>query len=79
MPRVNLNSPPSDPLRGMVLDRQYSYGKTQDDIAQVLGISRSTWNRMLRNGSATWTWEQVRKLCRYLDIPLNDARAVLPP
>lgn len=75
MPRVNLNVPPVDPLKGIILERQKALKISGRVMSQKLGISNAGFSNMLRRPTEDWTLGDLRKVCTILGIPKETLRA----
>lgn len=55
-----------DPIKGVILESMLRLGLDAEDMATAVGVSRSTFYRMMKEHTDTWTIAQVRcalKLC----------------
>ena len=78
MPRTHLDKlskPKLDPVKGLILSAGRDQDKTNDDLAMMAKVSRSTFQAMLNKHSDTWPLRRTLDLCRGLHIPIEDVRA----
>lgn len=75
MPRVNLNVPPVDPLKGVILERQKALRLSDRAMSEKLGVSNVTYSNMMRRPIDTWSLEQIKRTCSILGIPKDTLRA----
>ena len=74
MPYVKLslkNSPRADPLRGILLERMKALNMTQRDVAEKMGISLSTYQRLMKQHSDKWTLEELTLALRSVNVRLT--------
>ena len=58
-----------DPVKGLILERQVAYRKTDQELANVLGVSRQTFSRMIHNvHTEEWELGQIRKVLYALNV-----------
>lgn len=75
MPRVNLNVPPVDPFKGVILERQKALKLSDRAMSEKLGVSSATYSNMMRRSTDTWSLEQIKRTCSILGIPKDTLRA----
>lgn len=75
MPRVNLNVPPVDPLKGIILERQLALRLSGREMSAKLGLSNATYSNMLHRPLDTWPLGTVKKVCSILGIDKETLRA----
>lgn len=75
MPRVKLNVPPVDPLKGVILERQKALRLSDRAMSEKLGVSGATYSNMMRRPIDTWSLEQIKRTCSILGIPKDTLRA----
>ena len=46
-----------------------AYGETQRDIAHTIGVDPATITRRLRQGTGSWTAEDLEALAAHYDVP----------
>lgn len=68
MPRVKLNVPPVDPLKGVILERQKALRLSDRAMSAKLGLSNATYSNMMRRSTDTWQLGQIKKTCSILGI-----------
>lgn len=56
-------------LKGAIVEK----GKNQQDVAEAIGIARSTFYRKMKNGG-DFSIEEAKKMAEF--IPLTDAEAI---
>lgn len=75
MPKTKLNRPPVDPIKALILERKNAYHLSDAEMAGKMGVSRGTYQRRIhREHTNDWPLGQITKLCRALDVPLEDLR-----
>lgn len=77
MPKSKLNRPKVDKALALILERKKAYGKTYKQIGAAIKVSDSTMRRMVKQGTQTWTVEQLIKIASFLDIPKDEIRKVI--
>lgn len=67
-----------DKVKALILERQKANGKTDAQMAAILGISRQTYSRMI-NHQHTDEWElwKIRKLMWALNVTQSEFSASL--
>lgn len=75
MPRVNLNVPPVEPLKGVILERQRALRLSDRAMSEKLGLSNATYSNMMRRSVDTWSLGHLKKTCSILGIPKDTLRA----
>lgn len=79
--RLDLYSAPKRPAidrpKSLILERVNALGKTPDDMAQALGVSRNTWFTRLRQPTESWPFGQILKACQYLGVEPEDLRQAI--
>ena len=79
MPRTRFDrfaNPPPDLRKGAILCAVRDQRRSYDDMARAVGVSRSTWCRMLNEQRTDeWPLSKIIAACRYLGIPPEDLRA----
>lgn len=53
-------------------------GYTDQDMAEAIGVSPSTWQRRKRT-PGEWTLQQARRIARVLDVELTRLTMMVPP
>ena len=77
MPRTKLDKysrPRIDPIKGLILAASLDQHKSSKEMADMAGVSVSTYNRMLAQHSTKWTLESILSLCNGLRIPIDEIR-----
>ena len=75
MPRVKLNRPPVDPIKALILERKNACQLGDDQMAGKMGVSRSTYQKRINHQHTNdWPHGQITRLCRALDIPIQELR-----
>lgn len=83
MPRTRLDRysapkrPAIDRPKSLILERVNALGKSAEDMAQALGISKNTWFARLRQPTERWPLGQILKACQYLGVEPEDLRAAI--
>lgn len=67
-----------DPVKGLILERQVAYKKTDQELASVIGVSRQTFSRMIRDmHTEEWELGQIRRILYSLNVtPQQFAKAL---
>lgn len=74
MPYVKLSElskPRRDRLKADLLERQLAYNKTNEDMAAAMGISRSTYQRLLKQHTEEWTVKQLTAAFHEVGVRLH--------
>lgn len=79
MPKVNLNKKPRDYPLELINGRLQTEGDrfTVPEMAEKMGVSDRTMYRLLKKSSDNWTMGQLKKACRYLEIPIDELRGAI--
>lgn len=78
MPRVKLGTPEIDKVKGLILERQIAYGYSEEKMAELAGMSQTTYRKRMREQSAKeWKLSEILKLTHALGIPKDDVRAAI--
>lgn len=81
MPRTRFDrfrAPPPDLLKGAILGAIRDQARSYDEMAAAVGVSRSTWCRMLNEQRADeWPLDKTCAACKYLGIPIDDLRSLI--
>lgn len=78
MPRVKLGTPEIDKVKGLILERQIAYGYEEPKMAELAGMSQSTYRKRMREQSTKeWKLSEILKLTHALGIPKDDVRAAI--
>ncbi len=75
MPRVNLNVPPVEPFKGVILERQKALKLSDRAMSEKLGLSNATFSNMMRRPLDTWPLGHIKRTCTILGIPKDTLRA----
>jgi DNA-binding XRE family transcriptional regulator len=79
MPRTRLDRfsrPAPDLVKAAILEAAHAQKRSYDDMAGAVGVSRSTWCRMMNEQrSDDWPLSKIYAACRYLGIPPEELRA----
>lgn len=88
MPRTKLGElysppkhPPVDHVKALVLERAAVLGRSPDELAAGMGVSRATWFARKRQPSAEWPLGELLAICRSLDVDIDELRGAVkyPP
>ena len=60
-------------LRQKMIEREF----TQKDLCEAIGRSESNFSLKM-NGRISWTWQDICRICRALDIPTEEAGKFFP-
>lgn len=80
MPRTKLDKyskPRLDPVKGLILSASRDQKKTNDDLAVMAKVSRTTFQAMLNKHSDTWPLRRTLDLCNGLYISIDDLRSAI--
>lgn len=83
MPRTRLDRysapkrPATDRPKAMILERVNALGKSADDMAQALGVSKNTWFARLRQPTEHWPFGQLIAACQFLGVEPEELRAAI--
>ncbi len=81
MPRTRFDrfrEPPPDLLKGAILGAIHDQGRSYGEMSEAVGVSRSTWSRMLNEQRADeWPLDKIRAACKYLGVPIEDLRGLI--
>jgi len=66
-----MSKPRADRLKAELLERANAEGKTQEQIAEKMGISLSTYKRLLKKHTGDWTIDQLTLALRAVDIRMT--------
>lgn len=80
MPRTKLDKyskPRLDPVKGLILSASRDQKKTNDDLAVMAKVSRTTFQAMLNKHSDTWPLRRTLDLCNGLHIPIEELRPAI--
>ncbi len=73
MPRVNMFRDKHEHLAELLNGKKSRSGKTNEEFARILGMSRQTlFNRIKRPG--TFTIDEIEKFGRALNVPIDELR-----
>lgn len=61
----------------LILERKHAYSYTNADIARILGVSRQTASRMMKQHSDSWELGTIKKLCKNLGVTAEEVRAAI--
>ena len=76
MPKVKLNRRQADPIKALILERKNAYRLSDAEMAERMGVSRATYQtRINKQETKEWPLGQITKLCRALDVPIEELRA----
>ena len=74
MPYVKLsekNKPRRDQLKAELLERQKAYRKTNQEMADAMGICRRTYQTLLNTHTDEWTVKQLELAFRAVGVRLS--------
>lgn len=74
MPRVKLNVPPVDPLKGVILERQKALRLSNRAMSEKLGLSNATYSNMMQRPTDQWQLDRLKKTCFVLGIDKDTLR-----
>nr|DAG69024.1 MAG TPA: helix-turn-helix domain protein [Caudoviricetes sp.] len=78
MPRVNLGRDKCrEDLVALIWGKCAVLGINNGDLAEKLGVCRQTVSNYKKNPKKYLTVEDVLKICRFLNIPLEELRAAI--
>ena len=60
-----------DPIKGVILESMLRLGLDAEDMATAVGVSRSTFYRMMKEHTDTWTIHQVSAALSACDLRLK--------
>jgi len=66
-----MSKPRADRLKAELLERANAEGKTQEQIAEKMGISLSTYKRLLKKHTGDWTIDQLTLALMAVDIRMT--------
>lgn len=75
MPRVNLNVPPVEPFKGVILERQRALRLSDRAMSEKLGLSNAMFSLLMRRPIDEWQLKHLKKTCTILGIPKDTLRA----
>lgn len=78
MPRTRFDKfskPKLDPVKGLILAAGRDQHMTNDELADMAKVSRSTFQTMLNKHSDTWPLRRTLDLCFGLHIPIEEVRS----
>ena len=68
------NTPPIDPLKGLILERKMALKITPEQIAEILHCSEVTAWRRLNQPMREWKYGEILDLCKAMDVSIADLR-----
>lgn len=78
MPRIRLNQPKRDYIKALILERKLAYGYTDVQLGKVVGVSRQTMSRLLKEKHTDeWELGQLKTMCRKLGISADELREAI--
>lgn len=84
MPRTKLaekysapKRPPTDPLKGVVLERISSLCLKNEDLAALLKCSPTTASRKRNSNMRDWTLGEILDFCKSTGVPIAELREAM--
>ena len=82
MPAVNLaktiRRSNCDPIKELIIGRASAYHIKDEDMAAIIGVTPATYSkRKNKQPSSEWTWGEIQKCCKALDISADELRAAI--
>ena len=81
MPRTRFDrfsKPAPDLLKGAILGAVHDQRRSYDDMAKAVGVSRSTWCRMVNEQRTDeWPLAAIRSACAFLGIPPEELHGMI--
>ena len=74
MPYTKLSDrskPKADVLKAKLLERMQSEGKSQTEVAEAMGVSLRTFQRLMAQHTENWTVNQITLALRAVDVRLT--------
>ena len=71
------NTPPIDPLKGLILERQMALKITTEQIAKIFHCSEVTAWRRLIQPMREWKYGEILDLCKAMDVSIADLRELV--
>lgn len=62
----------TDMLRGKIVE----HGFTQENVANLIGMDRSTFSRKMKSNALDFSVEEMHKMCEILTLTNEDAREI---
>lgn len=59
----------ADKLLGKIVENK----KTQEKVAEFIGIDRSTFHRKIKTGGLKFTVEEMQKMVEYIPLTISEA------
>ena len=70
-------TPPIDPLKGLILERQMALKITTEQIAKIFHCSAVTVCRRLNQPMREWKYGEILDLCKAMDVSIADLRELV--
>ena len=70
-------TPPIDPLKGLILERQMALKITTEQIAKIFHCSDATAWRRLIQPMREWKYGEILDLCEAMDVPITELRELV--
>lgn len=80
MPKTKLGKslrPKKDYIKALILERIDALKLADTDVAKIMGVSRSTYYKRMRDGTDEWTLKEIKACCKAMDIELDELRGAL--
>lgn len=82
MPAVNLaktvRRKSCDPIKELIVGRAAAYHIKDEAMAGIMGVTPATYSkRKNKQSSSEWTWGEIQKCCKALDISADELRAAI--
>lgn len=77
MPRVKLNEKPRDRVKELILGEKNRLEYDNEQMARLMGVSKSTYERRMSQTSDEWQMKELKKLCKALYIPVDELREAI--
>ena len=78
MPRVKLNEVARDMPKELILGQKHRYDFDDNKMAKLMGVSRATYSRrMNQQKTADWPLVELLKVCKGLNVPIDELREAI--
>lgn len=69
--------PEVDKIKALILERQQALGYSRTKMAEILGVSVTTYWQMMKRPVDTWALGEIKTMCRALGISKDALRAAI--